>query len=145
MSTKPNTNPIDTDETPLQRLAYTAAGAGATTLVGSLLLHEGWAPKTIATAFTAAGAGLAWKAEAPSVRSIGAGAMSAAGSQLALLALEQRARRSRPDATDHSDTQTERRLSNAAGVPAGALQSAFQRAQARLALESRLREERTTP
>ena len=37
------------DETPLKRLAYTAAGAAGTALAGSFLAHEGWAPKTIAT------------------------------------------------------------------------------------------------
>ena len=78
------------------------------------------------------------------MRSIGAGAMSAAGSQLTLLALEQRARRSKPDAANDSP-ETERQISNAAVLPPGALQSAFQRAQARVALESHVREERTAP
>jgi len=73
------------DETPLKRLAATAGGAAGTALAGSFLAHEGWAPKTIATALAAVGAGLAWKGDAPTIRSVGAGVMSAAGSQLALM------------------------------------------------------------
>src|SRR5262245_21217903 len=71
-------------ETPLKRLAYTAGGAAGTALAGSFLAHEGWAPKTIATALSAVGAGLAWKGDSSTIRSVGAGVMSAAGSQLAL-------------------------------------------------------------
>src|SRR5437868_15305998 len=78
------------DETPIKRLAYTAAGAATTSLAGSFLAHEGWAPKTIATALAAVGAGLAWKGDAPTIRSIGAGVMSAAGSQLALMMMDER-------------------------------------------------------
>src|SRR5580692_9807796 len=78
------------EETPLNRLGMTAAGAAGTSLVGSFLSHEGWAPKTIATAIAAVGAGLAWKGDAPPIRSIGAGAMSAAGSQLALMLIDDR-------------------------------------------------------
>src|SRR5262245_36426747 len=85
------------DETPLKRLGYTAAGAAGTSLAGSFLAHEGWAPKTIATALVAVGAGLAWKGDAPPIRSIGAGVMSAAGSQLALMMIDDR---------DHKKTAT---------------------------------------
>src|SRR5580704_4452786 len=76
------------DETPLKRLAMTAAGAGGTALAGSFLVHEGWAPKTISTALAAVGAGLAWKGDSPTVRDLGTGVMSAAGSQLALMMID---------------------------------------------------------
>src|SRR3954463_14626773 len=78
------------DDSPLRRLGYTAAGAAGTALVGSFLAREGWAPKTIATALAAVGAGLAWKGDAPTIRSVGAGVMSAAGSQLALMMMDER-------------------------------------------------------
>src|SRR5438309_10771999 len=84
------------DETPLTRLAYTAGGAAGTALAGSFLAHEGWAPKTIATALAAVGAGLAWKGDAPTIRSVGAGVMSAAGSQLALMVMEDREKKAAP-------------------------------------------------
>ena len=126
--------PKPEEETALKRLAYTAAGAGGTALAGSFLANEGWAPKTIATALTAVGAGLAWKGDAHTVRSVGAGVMAAAGSQLALMSIDDKEKKSAPV------TQTAQRPSNAAGLPSGALESALERAQAHLALASRQQE-----
>ena len=40
------------EETPLKRLGYTAAAAAGTSLVGSMLVKNGWAPKTVTTALT---------------------------------------------------------------------------------------------
>lgn len=118
-------------ETPLKRLALTAGGAAGTALAGSFLAHEGWAPKTIATALAAVGAGLAWKGDAPGIRSVGAGVMSAAGSQLALMVIDDRDRKAAPAAAV-------KKPANAANaLPAGALESALERAQARLALSAR--------
>ena len=116
------------EETPLKRLAYTAGGAAGTALAGSFLAHEGWAPKTIATALGAVGAGLAWKGDAPTVRSVGAGMMSAAGSQLALMMIDERDHKAVPT------TQVAKKPSNADNLPPGALESALERAQARLAI-----------
>jgi hypothetical protein len=121
--------PKPEEETPIKRLATTAAGAAGTALAGSFLAHEGWAPKTIATALGAVGAGLAWKGDAPTVRSIGAGMMSAAGSQLALMVIDERDRKAAPPST-----QVAKKPSNSDGLPPGALESALERAQARLAL-----------
>ena len=119
-------------ETPLKRLALTAGGAAGTALAGSFLAHEGWAPKTIATALTAVGAGLAWKGDAPGVRSVGAGVMSAAGSQLALMVIDDRDKKAAAPAT------ALKKPANAANaLPAGALESALERAQAQLALSAR--------
>jgi hypothetical protein len=123
------------DETPLKRLAYTAGGAAGTALAGSFLAHEGWAPKTIATALAAVGAGLAWKGDAPTIRSVGAGVMSAAGSQLALMVMDDRDHKAAP-------AVAVKKPSNAANaLPPGALESALERAQARLALSARENEE----
>ncbi len=122
------------DETPLKRLAYTAGGAASTALAGSFLVHEGWAPRTIATALAAVGAGLAWKGDAPTIRSVGAGVMSAAGSQLALMVIEERDKKSGTAAA----TQLAKKPSNAANaLPAGSLESALERAQARLGISAR--------
>ncbi len=125
------------DETPLKRLGYTAGGAAGTALAGSFLAHEGWAPKTIATALAAVGAGLAWKGDSSTIRSLGAGVMSAAGSQLALMMIDDREqKKSAPGPT--ATAQAGKKPSNAANaLPPGALESALERAQARLALSAR--------
>jgi hypothetical protein len=116
------------DETSLNRLGYTAAGAAGTALVGTFLAHEGWAPKTIAGALAAVGAGLAWRGDDPMIRSVGAGAMSAAGSQLALMLLDDRERKAPVAAV------AVKKPANGEGLPPGALESAFERARARLSL-----------
>jgi len=113
-------------------LAYTAAGAAGTALLGSFLARQGWAPKTIAGALTAVGAGLAWKGDGQTIKSVGAGTMSAAGSQLALMMLD-----------DHSAKQaattqvaTAKKPANADGLPPGALENAFDRARERMVLQA---------
>jgi hypothetical protein len=115
------------EETPLNRLGYTAAGAAGTALVGSLLARQGWAPKTVATALAAVGAGLAWKGEGSTIRNVGAGTMSAAGSQLALMVID-----------DHDEKKAAKpsgkKPANADSLPPGALENAFERARQRLAL-----------
>jgi hypothetical protein len=121
------------DETPLKRLAMTAAGAGSTALAGSFLVHEGWAPKTISTALAAVGAGLAWKGDSSTIRDIGAGVMSAAGSQLALMMMEDRGKPSAPAPTQTTQAAQKRQ---AGELPPGALENAFERAQARLSVSS---------
>ena len=129
-ATRANHHP---EETALHRLGYTAAGAATTSLAGSFLAREGWAPRTVATALAAVGAGLAWKGDAPTIRSIGAGVMSAAGSQLALMMLEERDRR-----VTTAQAGPAKRPANAGELPPGALEIAFERERARL---SRLADE----
>ncbi len=114
------------DETPLRRLAYTAAGAGGTALAGSFLVHEGWAPKTISTALAAVGAGLAWKGDEPPIRSIGAGVMSAAGSQLALMLMDQRDQKA---TAATAQAQAAKKPANSGELPPGSLENAFERAK----------------
>lgn len=117
------------EETPGKRLAVTAAGAAGTALAGSFLARQGWAPKTIAGALAAVGAGLAWKGDGSTIRSIGTGAMSAAGSQLALMMIDDRDRKTAPPPTTAA-----KKPANADGLPAGALEAAFERARSRLAM-----------
>ena len=122
------------EETPLNRLGMTAAGAAGTSLVGSFLAHEGWAPKTIATALAAVGAGLAWKGDAPTIRSIGAGAMSAAGSQLALMLIDDHDGKSGSSKAQNGQPPAQTAQRQAGELPAGALENAFERAKARLSM-----------
>ena len=95
-------------------------------LLGSFLARQGWAPKTIAGALTAVGAGLAWKGDGSTIRSVGAGTMSAAGSQLALMVIDDRDKKVAAIAAP--------KPKNADGLPPGALENAFDRARERLAL-----------
>ncbi|HEU0029892.1 MAG TPA: hypothetical protein VFQ53_04610 [Kofleriaceae bacterium] len=115
------------EDTSTRRLLYTAAGAGGTALVGSFLARQGWAPKTVAGALAAVGTGLAWKGDGSMIQSVGAGAMSAAGSQLALMLIDDRDRKA-PAAT------TAKKPANADELPPGALENALERARTRLAL-----------
>lgn len=115
------------EDTSLRRLGYTAAGAAGTALLGSFLARQGWAPKTIAGALTAVGAGLAWKGDGQPTQNVGAGTMSAAGSQLALMLIDDREQQKAPPA---------KKPANADELPPGALESAFLRARDRLALDT---------
>src|ERR1700691_250679 len=120
------------DETPLRRLAMTAAGAGGTALAGSFLVHEGWAPKTISTALTAVGAGLAWKGDSPTVRNLGTGVMSAAGSQLALMMIDDHGKpgaHGAPGAQTAQAPSAPKRQAAAGELPPGSLEHAFERAK----------------
>ncbi|MBX3156775.1 MAG: hypothetical protein KF773_12285 [Deltaproteobacteria bacterium] len=112
----------------MHRLGYTAAGAAGTALVGSFLARQGWAPKTIAGALAAVGAGLAWKGDGETIKSVGAGTMSAAGSQLALMLIDDQGRPTK------SAPAEAKKQSNADGLPPGALENAFERARERLSL-----------
>ena len=123
------------EETALGRLGYTAAGAATTSLAGSFLAHEGWAPKTIATALAAVGAGLAWKGDAPTIRSIGAGVMSAAGSQLALMMMDERDHKASGGTTAQA-APAAKKPANAGELPPGSLENAFERAKARLSISA---------
>ena len=123
------------EETPLRRLGFTAAGAAGTALLGSFLATQGWAPKSIAGALSAVGAGLAWRGDDPTLRSIGAGTMSAAGSQLALMLIDDRHDKPPPDKKKPTESK---KPANADELPPGALEAAFERARSRLALSSEL-------
>src|SRR5258706_1281645 len=122
----PRANKAEQEETPLKRLAATAGGAAGTALVGSFVAHEGWAPKTIATALAAVGAGLAWKGDSPTIRSVGAGTMSAAGSQLALMMMEERGHK---PAT--ATAPPVKKPANAGALPERSLETPYERARKR--------------
>ncbi|HEY0254705.1 MAG TPA: hypothetical protein VGC41_24435 [Kofleriaceae bacterium] len=124
-------------EDPLTRLAWTAGGAAGAALAGSLLARQGWAPKTVATAMTAVGAGLAWKGDGDRVRDLGTGVMSASGSQLALMIIDDRDVHKAPP---EPQVVAIKKPANAGALPPGSLEAALERAKARLALEEREQE-----
>lgn len=121
----------DGPETPGERLAYTAAGALGTSLSGALLARWKWRPQTIATVLTALGAGIALRGDSPTIRSVGAGTMAAAGGQLSLMILE---KNTPPPAETVATAEKEKKPSNAGELPPGALEAALERARARLAM-----------
>lgn len=69
----------------VQQLALTAAGAAGSALLNALLARRGYAPKTVAGAIAALGAGIAGVGENHAFRALGAGAMSGSGAQLVLM------------------------------------------------------------
>lgn len=69
----------------VQQLAFTAAGAAGSALLGAILARQGYAPKTVSGALAALGAGLAGIGDSDALRALGAGAMSGSGAQLVLM------------------------------------------------------------
>jgi hypothetical protein len=141
------------EETPLARIGYTVAGAGAAALAVTMFEHEKWEPKKVAGLLGLGGAALAWRTADKAMKSIGLGVTSAAGAQLALLVMNDHdkkladaaassaqsdaatvAQNSTP-AQNSLPASTAQRPANAGqALPPGALESALARAQARLAL-----------
>ena len=70
------------------------------------------------------------------MRSVGAGVMSAAGRQLALMMIDDHDKKAAPAAAAPA-TQVAKKPANAGELPPGALENAFARAQTRFALEAR--------
>ena len=125
------------EETALKRLGYTAAGAAddrRSRARSSRTRAE--ASKTIATALAAVGAGLAWKGDAPTIRSIGAGVMSAAGSQLALMMMDDRDHKASGTTAQAAQAPVAKKPANAGELPPGSLENAFERAKTRLSISA---------
>lgn len=131
------------EETTTHRLGYTAAGAAGSALVGALLARQGWAPKTVSGALAAVGAGLAWKGDGSTIRSVGAGAMSGAGAQLALMMLADHEEKKQGPTVATAPTHLTgphltgvKKHANADSLPPGVLEAAFYRARDRLAMSA---------
>lgn len=69
----------------MQQLAFTAAGAAGSAILGAILTRQGYAPKTVSGTIAALGAGLASVGDSDALRALGTGAMSASGAQLVLM------------------------------------------------------------
>jgi hypothetical protein len=140
-------------ETPLARIGYTVAGAGAAALAVTMFEHEKWEPKKVAGVLGLGGAALAWRSSNEAAKAIGLGVSSAAGAQLALLVMSDHEKKLADAAASSAQSDaatvaqnstpaqnslpasTAQRPANAGqALPPGALESALARAQARLAL-----------
>jgi hypothetical protein len=123
-------------------------GAAATTVAGAYLARQDVLPPKIMTgAISALGAALALGAPNKTVRSIGLGAMSAAGGQLGFMLIddelirrEEKKKDDRPQLAAGPRPSTPaapaKKPSNASDIPADALARAYERARMRLALAS---------
>ncbi len=87
----------------------------------------------MAGALTALGAGLTWKGEGATTKSVGSGAMSSAGGQLVLMMMDEH---STKQAAPHVATAPAKKPSNADGIPPGSIERALDRARARIAMNA---------
>ena len=123
-------------------------GAAATTIAGAYLARQEVLPPKIMTgAISALGAALALGAPNKTVRSIGLGAMAAAGGQFGLMVIddelirnEEKKKEDRPQLASGARPGTPpspgKKPSNASDIPADALARAYERARLRMALAS---------
>jgi hypothetical protein len=78
--------PVNSDQlSTVQQLAFTAAGAAGSALLGAILARKGYAPKTIAGVIAAIGAAFGGISDSDALRAVAAGAMSGSGAQLVLM------------------------------------------------------------
>ena len=127
----------DPTESAFQRIGQlvpTALGAGAASLGGALATRWGFHPQTVAIALGALGVGIAAKAETKEWQRAGAGAFSAGGSQLVLLTLRKAQQQSRP--APPSPPTPRPKNAELGALPPGALDAAFERARAALAVDA---------
>jgi hypothetical protein len=123
-------------------------GAAATTVAGAYLARQDILPPKIMTgAISALGAALALGAPNKTVRSVGLGAMAAAGGQLGFMLIddelirqEEKKKEDRPQqssgARPSAPPSPGKKQSNASDIPADALARAYERARLRMALTS---------
>jgi hypothetical protein len=103
------------------------AGGGGGAILGGLLANRGWDPATVALAMTVGGGLGAYTLDGGA--RIAANGLAAAGAgQLALALLADQTEASAP-------TPAPKPRANAASLPPGAIESAFERARRRLAMD----------
>ncbi len=136
------------DDTRGWRTIKALGGAAATTIAGAYLARQEVLPPKIMTgAISALGAALALGAPNKTVRSIGLGAMAAAGGQFGLMVIddelirnEEKKKEDRPQlasgARPGAPPSPGKKPSNASDIPADALARAYERARLRMALAS---------
>jgi hypothetical protein len=136
------------DDTRGWRTIKALGGAAATTIAGAYLARQEVLPPKIMTgAISALGAALALGAPNKTVRSIGLGAMAAAGGQFGLMVIddelirnEEKKKEDRPQLASGARPGTPpspgKKPSNASDIPADALARAYERARLRMALAS---------
>jgi hypothetical protein len=123
--------PIETALERLGQLVPTALGMGAASIGGALATRWGFHPQTVAIGLGLAGVGLAAKAETREWQRAGLGAFSAGGSQFILQALR---KSPQPPSQVASRPAPARKNAELGALPPGALDAAFERARAELAV-----------
>jgi hypothetical protein len=119
------------DDTAGWRAIKTAGGAVGAALACAFIARQDWLPpKAITGAVSAVGATLAVGGHSDTLRTIGLGAMSAAGAQLGLMLIDDHYQ---GDPTPNA-TPPAKKPANAQELPPGALEAAYERARARLAM-----------
>jgi len=129
------------DDTRGWRAIKAAGGALVTTIAGAYLARQDWVPpKAMAGAITALGAALAVGAPSKTVRSIGLGAMSAAGGQLGFMVIDDELMKSEAKkeqiAINRPAMPPAKKPANAGELPADALARAYERARLRMAMSA---------
>jgi hypothetical protein len=128
-----NKAPIETTLERLGQLVPTALGAGAASIGGALATRWGFHPQTVAIGLGLAGVGLAAKAETREWQRAGLGAFSAGGSQFILQALR-KSPQPPSQVASHAAPAPARKNAEVGALPPGALDAAFERARAELAV-----------
>jgi hypothetical protein len=134
------------DDTRGWRMIKALGGAAATTVAGAYLARQDTLPPKLMTGIISGlGAALALGAPNKTVRSVGLGAMAAAGGQLGFMLIDDELIR-RADEKDHRPSPSPKPISmpatatkkpsNASDIPADALARAYERARLRMALAS---------
>jgi hypothetical protein len=124
------------------QLLETLGGAAATSVVGAYAVKWGLHPELVSTGLGIAGSYFAWQSEDTLKRSLGAGAASAAGSQLLLMKLNPApaaptVATPNPPPTPTQVAQLPRpKNADLGSLPPGMLDAAFERARAELAVAS---------
>ena len=116
----------------------TAGGAIGAALVCAYIARENWIPPKFVTGLVSAvGGTLAVLGGSKTLRSVGSGVMSAAGAQLGLMLIDDHYDNlvtQKAIATASADAAKTKKLANEDSLPPGALESAYERARARLAM-----------
>ena len=126
-------------ESPAWHLVHTAVGAGLASAIGAYATRWGFAPRTVAATLGAVSGYAAYTRDTARARSFSAGAASAAGSQILLLTLKPAVQPATAPASPtvivaQSHPTTQRKNSDLGALPPGALDAAFERARAQLAI-----------
>jgi hypothetical protein len=136
----------DEEDTRGWRTIKALGGALATTIAGAYLARQDVLPPKVMTgAISGLGAALALGAPSKTARSIGLGAMAAAGGQLGIMLIDDDLIRRANDKDQNAPVvkiqpsqqlPPGRKPSNAGDIPADALARAYERARLRMALAS---------
>lgn len=117
------------------QVAKLGGGMLAGALACAYVAKQDWLPpKTITGAATALGGALALGGESDTLRWMGAGAAAAAGGQLLLLTVDDQLHGRPAEQVASKDKLPPKKPANADGLPAGALEVAYERARRRLAM-----------